>query len=131
MRKLNSYAAPALIVAIAVIFFMPAPEYDRPEIRFRPDPPEQADAASIEPPAQPTIQRLLPPDKQPEMPWETRDRKKQELEAARNRLVETVYVRKGGNRFHKATCRFAKDALAVPRHEAEEKGFTPCQVCGG
>lgn len=131
MRKLTSYAAPGLIIAIAVIFFMPAPGHDRPEIEFRPDPPEQADVTTSEPTSPPAIQRLLPPDKQPEMPWETREREAREREVAGNRLVETVYVRKGGDRYHKAGCRFAKEAIAVRRQDAEKQGFTPCQVCGG
>jgi hypothetical protein len=45
--------------------------------------------------------------------------------------AQTVYVTKGGDKYHKQNCQFAKNATAMSRADAEKKGLKPCSVCFG
>lgn len=43
---------------------------------------------------------------------------------------ETVYVTKTGTKYHKSTCRYvAKSKIAMPKTEAQNKGYKACSVC--
>jgi hypothetical protein len=42
---------------------------------------------------------------------------------------DIVYVTASGKKYHKQTCRYAKNATPMTRKEAEAKGLTPCKVC--
>jgi hypothetical protein len=42
-----------------------------------------------------------------------------------------VWVTPSGKKYHKATCRFAKNATSVTLKEARAKGLTSCKTCGG
>ena len=42
---------------------------------------------------------------------------------------DVVYVTQTGGRYHRASCRYAKNATPVTRQEAESRGLTPCKVC--
>ncbi len=134
MRKITPLLAPAVLVIIGIIFFLPSPERDRPPIVFRPDPPETISGPPSEPVFEaPEPQRLLPPDKPPVTPWEIREKKEQAVRAA-DRTPDNesiVFVKPNGKRYHKETCQFAKGAISVKKIEALAHDYTACAVCGG
>lgn len=133
MRKITPLLAPAVLVIIGIIFFLPSPERDRPPIVFRPDPPEIASAPPEPETQMPEPQRLLPPDKPPITPWEMREKKEQAAREADRTLdnERLVFVKPNGKRFHKESCQFAKGAISVKKIEALAHDYTPCSVCGG
>lgn len=46
----------------------------------------------------------------------------------RNNGTETVYVTRTGKKYHRAGCRYAKNAIPIPLKDAAGK-YTPCAVC--
>ena len=40
-----------------------------------------------------------------------------------------VYITATGDRYHTATCQYAKTASPIGCHDAEAQGYTPCLVC--
>ena len=46
-------------------------------------------------------------------------------------MDEMVFVTKSGEKYHKATCRWAQDTICIEmtRKEAIEMGYSPCNVC--
>ncbi len=42
-----------------------------------------------------------------------------------------VWVTPSGKKYHKSTCRYAKDASSITLKEARAKGLTACKTCGG
>lgn len=42
---------------------------------------------------------------------------------------KTVYITPKGKKYHKAGCRYAKNATAIDKSIAEKRGYTACKVC--
>ena len=53
------------------------------------------------------------------------------LGSASSLQAQTVYVTKGGDKYHKQSCQYAKNATAMNLADAEKKGLKPCSVCYG
>lgn len=86
--------------------------------------PNDADLQALEAAAR-HDRRGLWADKNPTPPWEYR-RHGQAGKAG----ASTVYVTPTGRRYHRAECTTLRTVrTALPRAEAERRGYTPCKVC--